>query len=111
MYKVAEGTPAGCVKIRITCKPDGKFEGKILEHGPNTGCQMENDDALLNDLLNTEVEGFGKTGEVLDAGHTREYFEETKQRTPSSPEAEAPFAGMPPAAEEEERTPDMGYGV
>ena len=108
IYKAAEGVPAGYVKIRVICSRNGNFSRQLLEHGPGTDCHLEDDEALMNDLLNTEITGFGKAGAVTDAGHTKEYFEGVKQ--PGAMVTDAPFPEQQ-QLEDEERTPDMGYGV
>jgi len=111
LIKLAQATPAGHVKIRMTIGK-GSFEGRILEHGPNTGCGMEDDSALLSDLLEAEVGGYGDMGEITDGGHTQEYWQEKKQKQQATPEVEeedSPFGIS--ETPQDERKLDMGYGV
>ena len=116
--KLAQGSiPPGHVEVEITIGKDG-VETKVVAHGPGTSCATQNDDALLEDLMAVEVDGYGDT-EISDEGHTSEYFEDKKKAKekaqPSSPNA--PFLGGPfdggggLKAPADERKLDLGFGV
>jgi len=79
IYKNAAGSPPpGHIRIRFTVKPGGIVEKRIIEHGPNVGCQgsgkpIEVSSELLSDILNIEVEGFGNAEEVrINGGKTEQ---------------------------------------
>ena len=113
MYKLAQGggIPAGHVKVRITI--DGEnVDTRIVGHGPGTGCGLEDDDAILQDLLDTEVAGFGDM-EDYDAGKTAEGYEATRVKAPKEKPQEESFIGGPfgPQAPQDEKKQDLGFGV
>jgi len=62
------GIPENYVEIEVEIDENGNFTRKIVGHGPNTGCSMEKDNELMNDLL-------AELGEVDDYDHTDEYYE------------------------------------
>jgi len=110
IIKIASETvPSGFVKIRVTITPDGTMTRKIIRGGQST-CQSGDEKKLLEDLFNTQIPGyFGQFGEVVDSGHTPEFWEQNpvqpaQTETPEQ-EEESPV-GQPP-----EREPDTGYAV
>ena len=111
IYKIAQGVPVGSVEVEITIDKQGNYHAKILRHGEGTSCLTENDDRLLKDLI---TKGLGNVTPV-DAGHTREYFEERrKKEAPEQAEpeqAEAPYGETPIRVPEEERKLDLGFNV
>ena len=120
--KIAQGgIPPGYVEIEISVNEDGEMDTRITGHGEGTGCGREDDDALLSDLLNTEIEGFhGDFGQLVDAGKTKEGFEtDRKKQKPTLDKPEdAPFLGSPfgeggggMKAPADERKMDLGFGV
>jgi len=123
IYKVAVAVPPGYIYIEIEGDEDGNFKSTVKQHGPGTGCQSEDDDALLEDLLATEVDGFyGGFGEITGEGLTMEgrqgVEEKTKKEQPFAEKPQqAPFLGGGPfggggiKSPEREKTPDLGFGV
>jgi len=115
IYKLAQsgGVPAGHVRIKTTFDMEGTRESRIIERAENTSCQTEDDAKLLQDLLEAEIPGFGEEGQVIDVGHTAEYWKD-KKKTARPVEAPAgPFAEEEPTVKspEERQRVDLGFGV
>lgn len=100
-------------KIILRLKNDkrtGKFEAKIIGHDGDVHCSDDLDEALLKDILEAEIPGFGNMAEVTDSGKTPEHFEEKRRKQKSM--AVKP-QDSPPFNEEEEKTKkekDLGLG-
>jgi len=63
------GIPENYVEIEVEIDENGNFKRHIVGHGPNTACNMEKDDELMNDVL-------AELGDVDDNDHTDEYYSE-----------------------------------
>jgi len=61
--------PDNYVEIEVEIDENGNFTRKIVGHGSNTGCAMEKDDEVMEDVLS-------ELGEIGDYDHTDEYYEE-----------------------------------
>lgn len=85
------GIPPDHVEVEVVINKDGKYEAKIVGHGPEMSCLDENDKALLGDFIGFEVESFGKTDE---------YFTQTQ-----------PNENQLPDKQLEESTPDKDEGL
>ena len=57
---------------------DGKVTSKIIKHERGSSCFKEDDEALIQELLETEIDGFGDMA-VTDSGPTPEYVEEQRK--------------------------------
>jgi hypothetical protein len=69
----------GEVIVRLSLnKKDGSYSTKILSHVNGSSCGDGIDDEIVQDLLNTEIDGFGDLAISSDSGKTCEYFEEKK---------------------------------
>ena len=110
----------GSIDIEYRFKPDGSYTSKVIAHNDGASCEAEDDAALMRDLLEAQVEGFGETFEKPDEeGKTPEFYEEQKKKrkkTPAQtqkPEEAGPFGGTPgiKAPAGKKKTLDMGYGV
>lgn len=113
------GTPPGHIMIECEFDDEGNMKTTVVEHGAGTSCLLEDDDAILEDLLETEVDGhYGDFGQITDAGRTKEYFEEKQKEKSQVEQPQAsPFLGGPfgggglKGPEKEERKMDLGFGV
>lgn len=97
IIKLAAGIPDGFVKIRIKINKQGQFEREIVREGKST-CKAGDDKRLLDDLLNTEVQGYiGSFGDVEDAGHTKEFQWPSVNPVPAAavPEEEEQMGAQP----------------
>ena len=94
------GIPEGCVEVEIVITPDGEFKRQIVGHGPNTSCQTQDDDRLLEDLL-------GGLGGADDYGKTDEYYDDDclASRNPSHNNTPQEVK------KEEEHNKTLGFGV
>lgn len=104
----------GSVLVRLTAKPDGTKEYRVLRHDGTT-CATANDPETLRRLMEENVAGFGGGGEVDDTGKTNEAFEAPRGK-PMRPHTEtAPGGGDGGGEEEEEggsrRRLDLGFGT
>ena len=106
----AGGPPPGFVRVRYTFKKNKPMDVRIIAHGPNTSCHGENDAALLRDLIEAEVPGFGSP-EVLGTQKTSEGMVPV-QPVNATPTKSAPFGEEPEKLRRPpEKKLDMGYGV
>lgn len=103
-------SPSGKIILRLkTNKQTGHFEAKIVGHEGSAKCSDNLDEALLRDLLESDIGDFGNMAEIEDSSKTSEYFEEKRGKKHSCKEA--------PFGEEEEETPkkqkdlSLGFGV
>jgi len=106
IYKVAQGTPPGSVKIEVTIDDNGNFDRRILEHGAGTSCVLEDDGKLLDDYLS-------ELGEIGDTGHTSEHFEAIRgkeNQVVQKPQLQGPFSGGPKLTAPKEKKTEMGLG-
>lgn len=102
----------GKIIIRLrTDKITGAFEAKVLRHEGGATCADGIDEALLKDILEAEIPGFGNMIEITDSSKTSEHYEEkqNKKQTPKVDLNNPPF----PEEEEKEKKKDLslGYGV
>jgi len=72
---------SGSVIVEHRIDKEGKVTSKIIKHEGGSTCFKEDDEALIQDLLETEVEGFGDIS-VTDSGPTPEHLEEQKKYQP-----------------------------
>ena len=114
IYKTAQGALGeGEVEIEIVIDEEtGTYQTMVVAHGPGTSCGTEDDSKMLSDIVD---------GDIMDEGHTSEYFEEQRekkqkvkpQKMPeqeeSGPFIGGPFGGQKP--QEEGRRLDQGFGV
>ena len=76
--------PENYVEIEIEIDENGNFKRSIVGHGPNTSCDLERDDELMNDM-------FSELGETDDNDHTDEYYADKENPITSRPmSTEAP---------------------
>ena len=106
IYKIAQGIPPGSVVVEFRInKKTRELTKKIVAHGPNTGCHVEDDAALLDDMFGGKLEREGVTTE-----HKKE--KKTKERvTPHEEEESGPFGKPGFGQREEGKKLDMGFGV
>jgi len=106
------GIPAGWVEIEFDIgEQDQKVE--IVGHGPGTSCGTQDDDALLRDLMDAEVGGFGPST-TDESGLTSEGYRERQKSKPKAinPLTQKPRTFGPAKTEEpEQRQYDQDYGV
>ena len=106
------GGDGGKVIVKlITNKKDGTFKMEVMGHADGASCADELDHSILDDLMNAEVEGFGKgimTGTHVE--NTEEFYENSARKG-------TPMVAKPFEEEEEEAmltTPakhkDLGLG-
>lgn len=104
----------GKIIIRLrTDNKTGKFEAKILGHEGGAKCSDGIDEALLRDILEAEIPGFGDMVKVTDASKTNEFFQE-KQNKKETPQINPNDPVFPEEEEEEKKKgKDLsnGYGV
>ncbi|MFA5312537.1 MAG: hypothetical protein WC375_04340 [Methanomassiliicoccales archaeon] len=115
------GGGGGFVDIEVTIdSEDGSYSSKIIGHGNGASCGGEDDAALLRDLMETKVDGFGDTFETPDdIGHTPEFYEEQRKKQKTAPVAQTPQTAKPgpfgkPStikAPSKKRELDLGFGV
>ena len=104
------------VIVRVTAKPNGTKEYKVLRHDGTT-CAAANDPETLKRLMEQQVAGFGGGGEVEDSGKTSEFFEANKGKgvRPHTEVAPGGDGGGGGEEEEEESTGrrrlDLGFGT
>lgn len=68
---------SGYVDVEIRIDKSGSFSRKIIGHGEGSSCLTEDDEALLDDLLEAEIEGYhGTFGTVNRSDVTQEYKDE-----------------------------------
>ena len=108
IYKMAQGVPQGFVKLRITVGKKGDFKSQFIRGGASQ-CS-EGSGEFLEDIMNTQIEGFGDTFEVTNPQKTEEYWEQTRPQVPTpvdvtTPQEEDVITQRP------ERELDQGYGV
>jgi len=86
IFKIAQ-FGGGTKLVLIINKETGAIKTEIVGHEGASTCanSSEEDQALLNDLMNSEVEGFGSLGETTDAGENNLALEEILRKTPKTP--------------------------
>jgi hypothetical protein len=108
IVKLAQGVPAGYVKLRITVGNKGEFKAQFVRDGA-TQCH-EGSGAFLEDLMNTSVAGFGDTFEGNTPSKTEEYWEQNRPKV-------TPPVGVETSPEDDvvtrrpERRLDQQFGV
>ena len=71
----------GDVTVRLTVnKKNGNYSAKILSHQGGSSCADGIDDEIVQDLLNSDISGFGELATLDDSGKTSEYFEEKQAK-------------------------------
>jgi len=95
------GIPENYVEIEVEIDENGNFKRHIVGHGPNTSCQLEKDDELMNDL-------FSELGETDDNDHTDEYYSEKEHTITARPANGAP-PKKPQVGEKDKLT--LGFGT
>lgn len=70
--------PENYVEIEVEIDDNGNFKRTIIGHGPNTSCNMEKDDELMNDLL-------AELGGSDDNDLTDEYYSEKQNPITARP--------------------------
>lgn len=94
----------GKIIIRLRSdKRTGKFEAKVIGH-EGVRCADGLDEKLLQDLLESDIEGFESMG-ITDSGHTPEFYKD-KNKGMKPKEQEAPF----PEEEEKAKKEDLSLG-
>ena len=102
----------GYVDIEIVADSNGSIKMTVLGHGDGASCMSEKDNALLLDLLNTDIEGFGDMLVPSEDGRTPEYYEEKRQASgqpagiPTTDQV-SPFKGVKPKVYHKSK--DLGY--
>ena len=97
-----------------TNKRMGTFTAEVIGHEGTSKCSDAVDEALIQDILNMEIEGFGKMTTIEDGGKTDEYFEEEakKHQNKAIKMDDPPFPDDPGAGGKKTKTPlGLGYGV
>ena len=108
---------SGQIILRLrTDNTTGKFEAKILSHEGGASCADGMDEALIRDILDSDIQGFGGLAQVEDGGKTSEFFDEKRQKMgkrfiKTSPEA--PFSEDENEEEKSNKQKDLslGFGV
>jgi len=120
IYKTAQSVPPGFVDVEIKIDDSGNFKRQIIRGAGGTTCKDGDDKVYLDDILNTNVPGFGEFGEVEDTGRTGEFYEQKAKKTPAAPfkakpQEQSPYVGGPfggtPSSKAKEKEMGMGYGV
>jgi hypothetical protein len=107
--KIAQAVPQGYVKLRVTVGKTGDFKSQFIREGASQ-CG-EGSGEFLDDIMNTQVEGFGDTFEEGAPQKTEEYWEQQRPQVPTpvdvtTPEEEDLMVQRP------ERQPEgQQYGV
>lgn len=72
IYKIASMVPDGKVHVKISFKPDGTYDAKIVGRGSDTSCNTENDAALIAKVLSglAKTMKISNSPEALERGHT-----------------------------------------
>lgn len=69
------------VIVRLTLnKNDGSYSTRILSHLNGSSCGDGIDDEIVQDLLNSEIDGFGDLAIHEDSGKTCEYFKDKQSK-------------------------------
>ena len=106
---------SGQIILRLrTDNLNGKFEAKILSHDGGASCADGLDEALIKDILDCEIEGFGELTQIDDSGKTTEFFDEKKQKMGkkfAKLNAEAPFVEEEEEKSNKQKDLSLGYGV
>lgn len=109
------GTMSGQIILRLrTDNKNGTFEAKILAHDGGASCADGLDEALIRDILDAEIQGFGELAQVEDGGKTSEFFDEKKQKMGKKfikANAEAPFSEEEEEKSNKQKDLSLGYGV
>lgn len=67
------------VIVRLsTNKKRGTFTAEVVGHEGASRCSDAVDEALINDILNMEIDGFGAMTTKEDSGKTSEFYNEVK---------------------------------
>jgi len=110
IIKIASGSvPQGCIEVEFVLEPDGTLRQTIVGHGDGASCMSEDDKRLLNDLLRQE---FGDMLEVEEAGKTKEFYDEQKNKAPKRKVKTAPFGEDEPSIKTKQKEKiGLGFGV
>ena len=117
IFKVAQsgGSGGGTKLVLIINKGTGAIKTEIIGHdGPITCANSsEEDQALLRDLMESEVDGIGSLGQSTEEGENSLALTELLKKTPATPKKtpEAEEQGQPPAKKKQKRLDVGGMGV
>jgi hypothetical protein len=103
---------SGQIILRLkTDNTNGKFEAKILGHEGGASCHDGLDEALIRDILDAEILGFGEMAQVEDGGKTNEHFEEKRQKCGKQSPVLAPFGEEDEEHKTKAKDLSLGFGV
>lgn len=95
--------------VEVRTDKKGNYKRQIIRGGGGTKCN-ENSEKFLDDLFNADVPGFGQFGEVTDAGHTTEYYEQNRPK-PQSVKVPEEQETIPIQQAPEREKMGLGYGT
>lgn len=106
---------SGQIILRLrTDNTTGKFEAKILAHEGGATCADGMDEALIRDILDSNIYGFGELAQVEDGGKTSEFFDEKKQKMGKryvKANDGAPFSEDEEEKSNKQKDLSLGFGV
>ena len=103
---------SGQIILRLkTDNKSGKFEAKILGHEGGASCHDGLDEALIRDILDADIMGFGELAQVEDGGKTTEHFEEKRQKCGKKSQTDAPFNDEEDDKKSKAKDLSLGFGV
>ena len=112
--KIAGGIPAGFVEIEYDIGEQDQ-EVTVVGHGPGTGCKLEYDDQILQDIMEAEVGEFGGGSNIDGTFKTQEWYNEEQKGKPTpkgrfnlNPPKQRDFST--PDTQEEDRVRQINQG-